>query len=42
MASWIARSSTLPASLQGGGYSKTAKSFISCGERFIVAHLGMP
>lgn len=42
MASWIARSSTLPASLQGGGYSKTAKCFISCGERFIVAHPGMP
>ena len=42
MASWIARSSTLPASLQGGGYSKTTKCFISRGERFIVAHLGMP
>ena len=42
MALWIARSNTLPASLQGGGYSKTAKCFISCGERFIVAHLGMP
>lgn len=40
--SWIARCRPLLASLQGGGYRKTAKWFTSCEVRLIVEHLGEP